>query len=280
MRALRGLGASHDCCAFFCVSMVDLTPHILNRTQEMEDGEGMLKNWIAGMALIICFGCGIGTGWSGNGDSRESRFTVYSHGFRVGEAVSHCSMTGNGDNATVLFSNTTKVNASFLVKSYLLDNHEDAVVGKIGTLRYSRTMRENGRQRVVEGALENSSFRIKVTEQASVRRLAIPRESYDYTTMECPEIHMKREGEKMAVRLLDFEMLEVVVRHYNWVRTEELRIGGKTYSFRVVDFEDKNKKGRRWIRVDDVGVMIARQEGSGRSGSYSARLVEYKAPNS
>ena len=216
--------------------------------------------------------------WGGNSDSRESRFAVYSHGLRIGEATSVCSLAGNGENATYTFSTTTRVNANFLVSSYLLDNHEDAVVGRSGTLRYSRTARENGNAFTVEGALENNAFRLKVTEHNTARTLTIPRERYDYTAMECPEIRMKREGEKMTVRLLDFEALEVVTRNYTWVRSEDLQVGGKTYTFRVVDFEDKNKKCRRWIRVDDVGVMIARQEGSGKKGAYSAKLLDYKSP--
>lgn len=227
--------------------------------------------------------CGLGAllvpgVWGGNSDSRESRFAVYSHGLRIGEATAVCSQAGRGDSAIYTFSNTTKVSAHFLVHSYLLDNHEDAVVGKAGTLRYSRTVKENGNAVTVEGALENNAFRLKVTDQNSARVLSIPRERYDYTAVDCPEIHMKREGERMTVRLLDFEALEVVTRHYTWVRSEALHVGGKTYTFRVVDYEDKNKKCRRWIRVDDVGVMIARQEGSGKKGAYSVKLVEYRAP--
>ncbi|NVN91709.1 MAG: hypothetical protein HXX11_14045 [Desulfuromonadales bacterium] len=229
--------------------------------------------------LALTLGAFLSSGvWGGNSDTRESRFAVYSHGFRIGEATAVCSLAGNGDSAIYTFSNTTKVTANFLVHSYLLDNHEDAVVGKGGTLRYSRTVKENGNAVTVEGALENNAFRLKVTEQNTSRVLSIPRERYDYTAVECPEIHMKREGEMMTVRLLDFEALEVVTRHYTWVRSEALHVGGKTYTFRVVDFEDKNKKCRRWIRVDDVGVMIARQEGSGKKGAYSVKLVEYKSP--
>lgn len=216
-------------------------------------------------------------GWCGNSDSRASRFTVYSHGFRIGEATSVCSLVGNGDRSTCRFSNFTRINATFLVRSYSLENREEALVGRDGTLRYTRTCRENGHPLTVEGALENNEFRIRVAETRGVRTIVIPRERYDYTTVECPERFLKREGEKVSLRLLDFEALEVVTRHYTWVRSEELRINGKSYTFRVIEFEDKNKKCRRWIRSDDAGVMIARQEGSGKAGSYSARLVEYKS---
>jgi hypothetical protein len=232
-------------------------------------------SYILAFSLLMLFSTGV---WGGNSDSRESRFTVYSHGFRIGEATSVCSLTGNGDHVTYKFSNTTKVNANFLLRSYSLEKHEDALVGRDGTLRYTRSSKENGHAVTIEGALENAEFHIKVIEKKVARTLSIPRERYDYTTMECPEIHMKREGERMTVRLLDFEALDVVTRRYTWVRSEDLQIGGKTYTFRVIDFEDKNKKCRRWIRVDDVGVMIARQVGSGKNGAYSLKLVEYKYP--
>jgi hypothetical protein len=231
--------------------------------------------YVLAVSLLTLLSTGV---WGGSSDSRESRFAVYSHGFRIGEATSVCSLAGNGDNTTYKFSNTTRVNANFLLRSYSLEKHEDALVGRDGTLRYTRSSKENGHAVTIEGALENDEFRIRVIEKKVTRILSIPRERYDYTTMECPEIHMKREGEKMTVRLLDFEALEVVTRHYSWVRSEELQVGGKSYTFRVIDFDDKNKKCRRWIRIDDVGVMIARQEGTGKSGAYSVKLVEYKYP--
>ncbi len=235
-----------------------------------------MKRWF-GYVLMVSFFTLLATGvWGGTSDSRESHFTVYSHGFRIGESTSLCSLTGSKDHIAYKFSNTTKVNANFLLHSYTMEKHEDALVGKDGTLRYTRFSKENGNAVTVEGALENAEFRIKVIEKKVARTLSIPRERYDYTTMECPEIHMKREGEKMTVRLLDFEALDVVTRRYTWIRSENLQVGGKTYSFRVIDFEDKNKKCRRWIRADEVGVMIARQEGSGKSGAYSVKLVEYK----
>lgn len=217
------------------------------------------------------------SGWCLAGDSGASRFSIYSHGFRIGEATTVCSLTGSGDRTTCRFSNSTRIHASFLVRSYSLEKHEEALVGKGGTLRYTRSCRENGHSLAVEGALENNEFRIRVTENRDVRTIVIPRGRYDYTTMECPEIYLKREGEKVTLRLLDFDTLEVVTRHYTWLRSEELRVGGKSYTFRVVEFEDKNKRCRRWIRSDDAGVMIARQEGNGKGGSYSARLIEYKS---
>jgi hypothetical protein len=66
----------------------------------------------------------------------------------------------------------------------------------------------------------------------------------------------------------------VVTRHYHWVRTERLTFNGVTDLFRVIDFQDRNKSGTRWILPATVGVKIARQDGTSRKGAYSARAID------
>jgi hypothetical protein len=94
--------------------------------------------------------------------------------------------------------------------------------------------------------------------------------------MECPEITMKKEGDEMTLRLLDLETLQVVTRSYRWVKSLDVPVDGRNVRFRVIDFRDRNKQCRRWIRPDAVGAIIARQDGSGRDGSYSLRLTHLK----
>lgn len=212
--------------------------------------------------------------WSSSADKRSSRFSIHSHGIRIGDASSTCS---RGDDNTIIFSNSTRINASFIVRSYSLDSREYANVGKNGTVSYSRTSLENGKSTVVKGLLENGQFKLNITENDSKRTISIPRIEYDFTTMECPETLLTQVGEKKSIRLLDLENLEVVKRNYTWVRNEEVRVGGKSYNCRVIDFEDKNKKCRRWIKPDDIGVIIARQDGSGKAGTYSVRLIDYRS---
>jgi len=215
--------------------------------------------------------------WSGTSEIKESRFGIYSHGFRIGEMISTNSLVSDTAADTLKFSSSTNINANFVISSYKLENHEEALVAKGGTLRYSRSGTENGRSIQVRGTLENNAFVVTVTESAGSRVLSFPREQYDYTTMECPELHLKREGDRMSARLLDLETLEIVTRRYTWVRSEELQAGSMKYNFRVIDFEDKNKKCRRWIKPDAIGAIIARQEGHGKTGSYSVRLVDYRS---
>ncbi len=233
----------------------------------------MKKLMAAALVLGVCI-YSAHTAWSSSADKRASRFSIHSHGIRIGDASSTCS---RGDDNTIIFSNATRIEANFIVRSYSLDSKEYAVVGKNGTVSYSRTSLENGKSTVAKGLLENGQFKLNIMENDVKRSTFIPRTEYDFTTMECPETLLTQVGEKKSIRLLDLENMEVVKRHYTWIRNEEVRIRGKSYNCRVIDFEDKNKKCRRWIRPDDLGVMVARQDGSGKAGTYSVRMVEYKS---
>jgi hypothetical protein len=69
----------------------------------------------------------------------------------------------------------------------------------------------------------------------------------------------------------------VVTRHYRWVKSEDVAVDGRRVRCRVIDFEDPNKKCRRWIAPDEAGALVVRQDGSGKDGSYSIRLTKFKA---
>ena len=233
----------------------------------------MKKPLVAAALVLGVFIYSAHTAWSNSAEKSVSKFSIYSHGIRIGDASSTSS---RGDGNTIIFSNSTRIDANFVVRSYSLDSKENAIVGKNGTVSYSRTSLENGKSVIAKGLLENGQFKLNIMENDVKRAMFIPRTEYDFTTMECPETLLMQVGEKKSIRLLDLENMEVVKRHYTWIRNEEVRIGGKSYNCRVIDFEDKNKKCRRWIRLDDLGVIVARQDGSGKAGTYSVRMVEYK----
>lgn len=214
-------------------------------------------------------------GWGGIPETKESHFTISSHGFRIGSLTSTYAVSGDDGPGVVRYSSATSIKAHFLVRSYALENREEALVSPEGTLRYSRISTENGRATRVEGTRRGDAFVVTVSGDSGTRTLIFPRTQYSHTTMECPELQLKKEGDRMTMRLLDLETLEIVTRHYTWVRTEEVVVGARRFACRVVAVEDKNKKFRRWERPDDVGIMIARQEGEGKNGSYTVRLVDY-----
>ncbi len=208
--------------------------------------------------------------------SNESLLAVYSHGFKVGEIVSRYARREEGGEELLSYSSHTSIDADFLVTSYTLVGDEEARIGPEGTRSYRKSWRENGVLHQVDGKVDGSLFRcVSMSGGAAPRSVTFPRESYDFTTMECPELRIAGEGGELTIRLLDLETCEVVTRSYRWVRTERLTVNGKSDLFRVIEFRDPKKSGTRWILPDAVGVRIARQDGTSRKGAYSVRAMDH-----
>ncbi|MDD2944043.1 MAG: hypothetical protein PHC51_13890, partial [bacterium] len=183
-------------------------------------------------------------------------------------------MTEEGGVPGVQFETRTVVKASFLWMWYNLDTTEKGTLQKGGLVSYSRKGRENGATIDIEGRLENSSFRFDAHEQGVARSVIIPRSSYDYTTMECPEARQDFSGKaEVSLRILDVEKMAVVKRDYRLVSTAQYTVAGKEYPCRVVDYSDRNKKARRWIAWDGTTVVMYRQDGRGEKDSYSVRAT-------
>ncbi len=209
------------------------------------------------------------------GGSNEIRMVVSSHGFKVGEVVSRYSRGDEGGEGLIQYSSHTRINANFLLASYTLESDEEARIGPEGTRSYKKSWQENGLRQQVDARLDGGVLSCVATGSGNAARsFSFPRESYDFTIMDCPELRIPREGEGLTVRLLDLESCEVVTRSYRWVRSERLTVNGVTQLFRVVEFHDRNKTGTRWILPDSVGVKIARQDGKSGKGSYSVRAVD------
>ncbi|RNC70401.1 MAG: hypothetical protein ED859_06220 [Desulfuromonadales bacterium] len=205
--------------------------------------------------------------------ARESRYDIFSHGLRVGDLTTLLSHDTYQDRRALRFESNTRVMADLLVYSIAYESRETALVTEDGTVSYKRSDRRRGQNLEAAGRLERGKFIIDVTENGSRRTLLFDRSRYDHTTMECPEILILREGEEMSLRLLDFETFSIVTRRYRWMKSEDVLVEGKPVRCRVIDFEDPHKKGRRWIKADDLGVIIARQDGKGKEGSYSLRMT-------
>ena len=195
-------------------------------------------------------------------------------GLPIGDIVTSQRMTEEGGVPGVQFETRTVVKASFLWMGYNLDTTEKGTLQKGGLVSYSRTGRDNGTTIDIKGRLENSSFRFDAHEQGVARSVIIPRSSYDYTTMECPEARIDfSEKPQVTLRVLDVEKMAVVKREYHFVRTAQYTIAGKEYPCRIVDYSDRNKKARRWITGDGSTVVMFRQDGRGEKESYSVRAT-------
>jgi hypothetical protein len=195
-------------------------------------------------------------------------------GFSIGDVVTTQRITEEGGVTSAHFETKTSVKASFLWLGYQLSSTEKGTLLNGSLVSYSHKGVENGITVDVEGRSENAAFRFDVHEQGVARSVVIPRSSYDYTTMECPEARLDFSGKsQVSLRILDVEKMAVVKREYRLVRNESYTVAGKEYPCRVVDYSDRNKKARRWINWDGAAVVMYRQDGRGEKDSYSVRAT-------
>ena len=195
-------------------------------------------------------------------------------GLAIGDVTTTQRMTEEGGVAGVNFETRSAVKASFLWMEYHLDTIEKGTLRKRELVLYSRKGRENGAVIDVEGRLEQSSFRFDVRERGTTRSIVIPRSSYDFTTIECPEAQLDFSGKtEVTLRILDVEKMAVVKRDYHLVRNASYSVGGKELPCRIVDFSDRNKKARRWVTWDGSAIVMFRQDGKGGNNSYSVQAT-------
>jgi hypothetical protein len=204
---------------------------------------------------------------------RESRYQITSRGFRVGEMKTSSQPLLRDGRRIILFKSTTTIDAKFLFFSKQSKSQDEALVSDTGPIEYHHSKHEDGRVREVAATFTVSQVRLDIREAGMSREITFSRDRYDSTTMDCAEMSLVKEGDRKEIRLLDLENGKIVTRKYFWRKSEDMTISGKTFHCRVVDFEDPDNRCRRWITQDNKGVLIARQEGKGASGSYLLKLA-------
>lgn len=203
-----------------------------------------------------------------------AHYKVSSRGFTVGDVTTTQLKTEEAGVSSIQFETRTAVKASFLWMGYQQETMERGVLRKGNLVSYSRTGSENGGTFEIEGRLDNSAFRFDVREQGVKRSIVIPRDSYDYSTMECPEARLDfSENKPVTLRILDVEKMAVVKRRYAHVRNAHYSVDGKEYPCRIVDYSDQNKKARRWIAWDGSTIVMFRQDGTGDKNTYSVQAT-------
>jgi hypothetical protein len=209
----------------------------------------------------------------------EVRYVVTSRGFDIGNVIVAQKTVSNQGELEIYFENKTDVNASFLWMRYHQFLSEHVALKKDNLVRYSRQGRDNDAISSVNGWLSQNTFNLMVTENGKQETLLIPRRDYDRTTMECPEAFMNfGAGGQAPLRILDLEHLVIVTRNYRLVREEVYKLGDREYPCRVVDFSDIYKSCRRWIGMDGDTVIMFRQDGKCKEGSYSVRAISLHRP--
>lgn len=209
-----------------------------------------------------------------NNTKTVARYTVSSMGFTIGDVTTTQRMTKEGGVPSVHFETRAVIKASFLWMGYRQDTVEKGILQKGELVRYSHKGEENGTMLDVEGRLEHAAFRFDTRKQGAEHVVVIPRSSYDYTTMECPEARIDFSGKSLVtLRILDVEKMAVVKRNYHLFGTTTYEVAGKEYPCRIIDFSDQNKKARRWIAWDGTTVVMYRQDSTGEKNSYSVQAT-------
>jgi uncharacterized protein (UPF0262 family) len=207
-----------------------------------------------------------------------THYKVTTRGISIGDVVTTQRMVEENGNTLIHFETRTSVKASFLWMGYKLSSVEKGLLQNGALASYSHKGEENGVAIDIEGKLENEAFRFTVRENGGTRFVSIPKNSYDHTTMECPEARLDFSGKKQVIkRILDVEKLAVVNRNYQLIKNSHYEVSGKEYPCRIVDFSDPNKKARRWIAWDGKTVIMYRQDGKGEKNSYSVQASVVKA---
>lgn len=201
-------------------------------------------------------------------------YKVSSRGFSIGDVTALQHTSEENGNSSIHFETKTSVKASFLWMGYQLHSTEKGTLKNGALVNYSHQGEENGNPIDVEGRLENAAFAFNVREHGSARRIVIPRSSYDYTTMECPEARLDFSDRKeITLRILDVEKMAVVRRTYSFIKNSHYTVAGKEFPCRIVDFSDPNKKARRWITWDGATVIMYRQDSRGEKNVYSVQTT-------
>lgn len=203
-----------------------------------------------------------------------THYRVSTKGLPIGDVTTTQRISDEGGSNRIQFETRTAVKASFLWMGYQLSSTEKGLLQNGALVSYSHKGQENDTTVDVEGRLENTAFRFDVRERGATRSIVIPRASYDYTTMECPEARLDfTQTPRISLRILDVEKMAVVKRNYQLVRNGHYAVAGKEYPCRIVDFWDQNKKARRWIAWDGTTVLMYRQDGRGDKSSYSVQAT-------
>jgi len=211
---------------------------------------------------------------AGTNTKTVAHYTVTTRGFGIGDVTTTQRSSEEGGVGSVQFETRTAVKASFLWMGYSLDATEKGTLLKGDLVRYSRKGSEDKISFDIEGRLEHSSFRFDVREHGATRSIIIPRNSYDHTTMECPEAWLDfSDKAQITLRILNVKKMAVVKRAYHLVRNSAYTIDGKELPCRIIDFSDQNKKARRWIAWDGSAVVMYRQDSRGGKNPYSVQAT-------
>ena len=202
-----------------------------------------------------------------------ARYALVSKGVTVGHVQATRSKVLREGRECVQLRVHTEVKVDLLIFRYSLKSEETWVTDPAGLIAYGLTSVEDGRRKTISGESHGGFFRFDINEEGRSRTWEVPRSAYDYAGDDSPAQLPGRAGEVKTFRVLSPGDLAVVGRSYRWVSSESVTVGDRKVICRVVDVEDPSAKVRRWFTVDELGLLLLREEAREKRGSYSMRVT-------
>lgn len=203
-----------------------------------------------------------------------TRYDIIAKGITIGHAETIRSKVQRDGQALMRCRVSTKVDVDLLFVSCHIDGTEDVLVGPTGVVQFAISATKDGHHHATSGTLSNGVFHCQAVIDGTTNQVSVPRSDFAATTLDGLELQLRKGDPATTNRVFDCAQVKILDRSYRWVEDAVLNVGGSNRTFRVVEFEDAQKKGRRWVCTDEWGMVIARQEAKEPSGSYSLRLKE------
>lgn len=198
-------------------------------------------------------------------------YEIRSEGKRVGEMHVEVARQPGTDGPSETIRTSTRISVEALFITLFSLEAEELIGRDEGGLRRTRgRIVVDGRETRFSGERTSGGFAFDVEDEGGIREIEFARTDYDLTSADPVLAHLER-GAPVSLRVLDLDRLEVVTREFEWLRDEELHLGGRLESCHVVRFDDGRASGLRFYAQGEDDLLI-REEGRDEDGPYSIDL--------
>lgn len=200
-----------------------------------------------------------------------TRYDLVSKGFTVGHVRTERSRVDRDGRPCVRCTVTTDVKVNLFFFSYALHAKETSLASDRGAIEYTREATEDGVHMETRGRLQGDTFHFEIVRNGATSTVDVATNTYDVTSMDNVELQLPHEGDARTWRVLELQDAAVAKRSYSRLPFGRVTTGTRPVECVVVEFRDPDRNARRWITTDDLGMVILRQDGTDKAGSYSMR---------
>ncbi len=203
----------------------------------------------------------------------ELVYEVHSEGHRLGQLKVENRQWVENDISYVEYTARTRLRVKALFLTiFSLDSEEVAVVGPHGLERYTGRVKVDGTKIQSTGRREEGRLDFTTTIDGKEERVSFDVDTFDFSTVEGPDLRALPTDSPDTFRVLDLDLLEIVPRTFAWQPPESRRIHGEEILCQVLAVRDAQSHARRWYTLGPDPILVA-EEGVDADGPY---LVELK----